>query len=120
VRREVAFKGENQEPGTSTDSWELTDASGGTLVLRFAYQRSLPVRAKVEAKPRSAAEPDFFRIYRVDQGTEVVKSVPSGTDRLQSYEFKSTINELAKLFDGGARLVSITAVPWYVRQVSLP
>jgi hypothetical protein len=90
------------------------------MLLQLAYLRSLPVRSKVGTEARSAAEPDFFRIYRVDQGTEVVKSTPSGIDPLQSYEFKSSVRELAKMLDSDAQLISITAVPWYVRQVSLP
>lgn len=120
VRRELVLKGENLEPGYGSDNWEMKEASGGTILVRFTYQRSLPVRAKIEQKPRSAVEPNFYRIYRVDLGVELVKSVPAGIDRLQSYEFRSTVPELAKLFDGTAQLVSITASPWYVRQVSLP
>jgi hypothetical protein len=49
-----------------------------------------------------------------------VKSVPGGVDRLQSYEFRSTVPELSKLLDDSARLVSITAIPWYILQASLP
>jgi hypothetical protein len=93
---------------------------GGTLVVRLAYQRSVPERAKIEQKIRSSIEPNFYRIYRVDPGVELVKSVPAGIDRLQRYEFRSTVPELSKVFDGGWQLVSITAIPRYVRQVSLP
>jgi hypothetical protein len=120
LRRELVLKGENLEPGAGSDAWEMKDASGGTMVVRLAYHRSLPTRGKAEQKIRSSVEPNFYRIYRVDQGAEVVKSVPAGIDRLQSYEFRSTVAELAKLLDSSAQLVSITAIPWYVRQVSLP
>jgi len=120
VRRELTLRGENLAPGTGSDYWEMREASGGGIVVRITYQRTVPSRVKVERKVRSSVEPDFYRIYRLDQGTENVKSVPEGIDRLQSYEFSSTVPELSKLFDGGSQLVSITAVPWYIQQVSLP
>lgn len=120
VRRELVLRGENLAPGAGSDHWEMKEASGGTIVVRLANQRSLPALARTEQKPRSSVDPNFYRIYRVDQGAEVVKSVPAGVDRLQSYEFRSTVPELSKVFDGSSQLVSITAIPWYVRQVSLP
>lgn len=120
VRREFVLRGDNLAPGAGSDDWEMKEASGGTIVVRLAYQRSVPVRAKIEQKIRSSIEPNFYRIYRVDQGVELVKSVSAGVDRLQSYEFRSTVPELSKLFDGSWQLISITAIPWYVRQVSLP
>jgi len=120
VRRELTLRGENLAPGTGSDDWEMKEASGGTIVVRLSYERSVPVRAKIEQKIRSSVDPDFYRIYRVDQGAELVKSVPAGVDRLQSYEFRSTVPELSKLFDGSSQLVSIMEIPWYVRQVSLP
>lgn len=120
VRRELVLKGDDLAPGAATDHWEMKEANGGTLVVRLAYERSRPSRMKIEQKPRSAMDPTFYRIYRVDQGVEIVKSAPSGIDRLQSYDFQCTVPELAKLLDNSAKLVSITAIPWYVRQVSLP
>lgn len=39
---------------------------------------------------------------------------------VQGYEFRTTVSELAKLFDGSEQLVSISVLPWYVRQVFLP
>jgi len=119
VRREQAHKGDNLEPGTASELWEM-QTNGGRIEVQVAYQRGVPSRVKAEAKVRSAVEPSFFRIYRVDQGLDVVKSVATGVDRTQSFRFRSTVPELAKLFDGKEQLVSITAIPFYIRQVSLP
>jgi len=119
VSREQTLKGENLEQGVATELWEMRSDTG-TLHLRFAYQRGTPSRAKGDLKVYSAVEPDFFRIYRVDRGVDVVKSVPAGVDRVQGYEFRTTVSELAKLFDGSEQLVSISVLPWYVRQVFLP
>ncbi len=37
-----------------------------------------------------------------------------------SYQFHVTISEFGDLFDGTECLVSVTIVPWYVRQVYGP
>jgi hypothetical protein len=68
----------------------------------------------------SAVEPAFFRIYRVEQGADVVKSVPASIDRVQNFKLTVGIQELKKTFDGSEKVVSVTMIPWYLRQVSLP
>jgi hypothetical protein len=120
VRREQTLKGGDLEPGTGSESWEVRDREGRTLQVQVAYQRAVPSRVKADSKVYSSVEPAFFRIYRVDQGVDVVKSVPAGIDRTQGYQLRSTISELAKLVDGREQLVSITVLAWYVRQVFLP
>jgi hypothetical protein len=49
---------------------------GEAIELRLQYQRRVPVRSKTESKPRSAADPTILRLYQVDQGQDVVRSVP--------------------------------------------
>ena len=120
VRREFALKGENLAPGTGSDDWEMKEAGGGTIVVRFAYLRSVLNRAKWERKIRSSIDPNLYFIYRVDQSSELLRSVPGDVDQLQSYEFRSTVPELSKLLDDSAKLVSITAIPWYALQDSQP
>ena len=53
----------------------------------------------------------------IEQGVDVVKSAITGTDRVRGYHFGSTLGAFTKLFDGNEKLISITSVPWYVRQV---
>jgi hypothetical protein len=65
-------------------------------------------------------DPSFFRLYRVDQGSDVLKSVPSNIDRVQRYQMRVTMADMRKAFGGNEQLVGITAIPWYVRSVSLP
>lgn len=120
VRREQMVKGDSLEPGVATDLWDVQDSSGGTLALRIQYQRGTPSRVKGEVKPRSGTEPAVWRIYRFEQGVDVVKSIPASIDRVQSYQFRVAMPELSKLFDGSEQLVSITALPWYTRQTFLP
>lgn len=120
LRREFALKVENMEPGTGSDFWEMKEASGGIIKVRFAYKRTAHNRARWERKIRSAADPNLLYLYRVDQSAELLKSVPAGVDQLQSYEFSSTVPELAKLLNDSAKLVSVTEIPCYMLQASLP
>jgi hypothetical protein len=84
------------------------------------YQRAVPKRVKKEFKVRSSVEPDFFRIYRDDLSVDVVKSIPAGIDRVQNYQFRVTMSELRKMFDGSEQFVGISVNPIRVRQVFLP
>lgn len=120
LRREFTLKIENMEPGTGSDYWEMKEASGGIIKVRFAYKRTALNRVKWERKIRSAIDPNLYYLYRVDQSAELLKSVPAGIDQLQSYEFSSTVPELAKLLNDSAKLVSVTEIPCYFLQASLP
>ena len=117
ITQERTVRTSGSSPGSADESWQVRDTSGGTLSVRLTYDRVMPARTKSESRVYSAEEPTFFRIYRVEQGVDVVKSVVNGTDRVRGYEFRSTFS---KLFDGNEKLISITSIPWYVRQVYLP
>lgn len=120
IRREQTYKVANLESGVGEDFWEVRDTRGGIIELRVQYQRALPSRAKSEQKIYSAAEPSFFRIYRIDSATDIIKSIPVGVNRVQNYQFRVAVPELSKLFDGTEQLVGIAASPLFVRQIFLP
>ena len=121
IRREQTYKGVNVEPAASEDFWEVRDARGVVVMeLRIHYQQALPSRAKLEQKNYSGAQPSFFRIYRVDQAMDIVKSVPAGINRVQNYQLHMDVPELKKLFDGTEQLVAVAVIPLYVRQIFLP
>ena len=109
IRREQTHKGANLEAGVGEDFWEVRDTRGGIIELRVQYQGALPSRAKSEQKIYSAVEPSFFRIYRLDTATDVVKSIPAGIDRVQNYQLRMAVPELSKLFDGTEQLVGVAA-----------
>jgi hypothetical protein len=120
IRREYTFKGADLSPGTVSDLWELRHSAGGMLEFRIEYQRAVPRRVKEELRPHSSVEPDFFQIFRVDQGSDLIKSIPAGINRVQSYRLHVTVSELRKMFDGTEKIVGIVVVPWYVRKTFLP
>lgn len=120
VRRELSVKGVGVEPGMVTESWEMQTSAGGSIQANVQYQRGTPTRAKSEGKPRSGADLAIWRIYRVDQAVDVVRSVPAGIDRVKSYQLRVNVPEFSKLFDGSEQVVSISSVPVYTRQTLLP
>lgn len=120
LRLEQSIKATDMEPAVVTERWEVRDRSGGTVTLALEYTRALPTRSKAESKPYGGPDPSFFRIYRVDSGGDVLRSVPTGIDRVKKMQLRVTIADLKKAFDGSEQVVSVTAIPWYLREVALP
>ena len=50
----------------------------------------------------------------------MVKSIPAGIDRVKNYQFRVTMSELLKMFDGSEQLVGILVNPSRVRQKFRP
>src|SRR5438552_1794698 len=105
---------------TVEESWQLRADGGHSLEIHVQYTPAVATRGKVEARVHSALKPDFFRIYRFEMASDVVRSVPTGVDRVSRVSFKATGDKLGTLFDGSQQLISVTAIPWYSRQVYLP
>ncbi len=115
VRREHAVAGTDLQT-VCTERFDFAVAGGGAVELRLQYHRGIPSRVAWPTNLRSTADPAILRVYRSEALIDVVKSVPAGIDRVQHYQLRVTVPELHDLFDGTERLVSITAVPWFVRQ----
>jgi len=120
MRLEQSIKATDNEPATVTERWEVRDESGGTVTLALEYTRALPSRSKGESKVYGGPDPAFFRIYRTDVGNDVLRSVPAGIDRVKKLSLRVTMADFKKAFDGSEQIVSVTAIPWYVREVALP
>jgi hypothetical protein len=102
------------------ESWSFTTDGGDSVHVQVQYTRGVPGRANVESLVYSGAKPNFYRIYRFEQATDVVRSTVTGTDRTQKVSFKASGPQLTPLFDGSEQLISITAIPWYSRRIFLP
>ena len=102
------------------ESWEFKGNGGDAIGLQLQYDRGVATRSKAEVMPHSGVKPDFYRIYRIEQAVDVVRSTATSTDRVQKYAFKATGAKLSPLFNGSEQLVSITSLPFYTRQISLP
>jgi hypothetical protein len=102
------------------EAWEYIGDGGDKIQLQLKYTRGVLVRGKTETKVYSAAKPEFYRIYRVEQAADVVRSTATNIDRAQTATFTASGPKLSPIFDGKEQLVSITSLPWYSRQVTLP
>jgi hypothetical protein len=102
------------------ETWMVKADDGSALEIELQFARGVPVRGKGEATPYSAAKPEFYRIYRFDQATDVARSTATGIDRVSKFIFRSSGPKLAPLFDGSQQLISITSVPFYSRSIYLP
>jgi hypothetical protein len=104
---------------TAEEIWSIKSADGGSIELHMEFFRGTPRRAMVETKGISGAKPDFFRIYRVEQAIDLVRSTTIAVDRVASFSFKVRGEGVSNLFDGTEQLIAITSIPWYSRQIYL-
>ncbi len=109
----------NEAGATLVDeTWDFATEGEDRLRLSASYERGVATRARVEPKVSSAAKPDFYRLYKADQVSEFVYSVPSG--RTGSRVALSASGPVfAGLLDR-AEVVAVAAVPAYHRQIYLP
>jgi uncharacterized protein (TIGR02246 family) len=108
------------ENGMATERWNFHSENGDQIHLQLSYSRNVPVRSDTETRAYSAKNPDFYRIYRADQGAVILRSGATGTDSVVENHLKASGPLLGPLFDGTEHLVSITSIPWTVRRVFLP
>jgi hypothetical protein len=102
------------------ETWEIKGDDGGSLQLQIEFVRGFPVRENTATRYYSAAKPEFYRIYRVEQGTDVVRSTATGADRVTRLSFKASGGQLAPLFDGTEQLIGVTSLPLFSRAIYLP
>jgi hypothetical protein len=111
------------EPGGNSiveESWEYKADNGSSTTLQIQYVRGIAARDKAELRVYSQSKPEFFRIYRFEQGVDVVRGAGTGSERLQKFTFKAAGEKLSPLFDGTEQLISVTSVLWYQREIYLP
>lgn len=120
IRHEANESGSNVDGGHATTSWQVRSGDAGSLRLTLRYPHGPLARMTAEQKVYSPLRPDFHRIYRSDQVTEIVKSAPSNVDRVEALDLKIELSEFADLFDGTQQLVGITIAPWVARKIYLP
>jgi hypothetical protein len=102
------------------ESWQIHDQAGHSLLMYLHYRVGTPIQSTSHMTMRGGPDPTFRRIYRTDKGADIVRSRPMAVNRVEEFQFSSTLEEFAEIFDGNERLVSIAVEPWYMRQVLLP
>lgn len=120
VNRQQAARSDGPDRIVGEEAWTARDGEGKTIELSFQYERGTPARMKTEANVRSASDPSIHRIYRVDQGVDVVRSGPAGIEHVRNLQFRVAVPSLTSVLDGSERVVSVAILPWYSRQIFLP
>jgi hypothetical protein len=120
IMRRGTFAGSGLEAGSGSEVWEVKEEKGAEAVisLQFEYQRGVPTRTKSELRLRSPIDPGFFRLYRFDAGIDVVKG--AGSERIKNLVFNVSGTEMKRFFDWSHAIISVSLIPWYVREVFLP
>lgn len=119
ARLERTVSGDGEAQPRVQETWQFATASGDQLELRATYRRGPVTKAHVETVVRSALKPEFTRTYRIDQASDLLKSA-NGSERVEQLQFRAAGAWLAPLFDGTEVLVGASAVPYYVREISIP
>jgi hypothetical protein len=103
------------------ENWEFTAASGEHMSAHVKYERGVARKLGSEVKFFSAAKPDFYQIFKIEQGLDIMRNATVPVkDRVKEFSYKASGGKIAGLFDGSERVVSIDAFHWYNRTVSLP
>jgi len=119
ARLERTVAGEADQQSRVTESWAFAATSGERIDLQVAYRRGPVAKSHVDTVVRSALHPEFQRTYHIDQAVDIVRGTGL-TDRVEQLTFKATGAKLATLFDGSETLLSVSAIPFYVREISVP
>jgi len=105
---------------TVEEAWDAKSDAGDALQFQLHYVRGVAAAEKVDVRVYSGAKPEFYRIYRYTQAQDVVRGAGAASERVKSFTFTAAGPKLAALFNGTEQLISITALPYYSRQVFLP
>jgi hypothetical protein len=101
------------------EHWRF-NADGATVEVQIQYAPAAPTASKIEQNLYSAAKPDFYRIDRVEQAVDVLRSAATGVDRITKLSFKASGEKFGQLFDGTEQLISVISIPYASRKVYLP
>jgi hypothetical protein len=107
-------------PSMIDESWDYKGDNGHTTSLQIQYIRGAAERNKSELRVYAQPKPEFFRIYRFEQGVDLVLAADGNAERLKKVTFKASGEKLSPLFDGSEKLISVISVPWYQREIYLP
>jgi len=122
VRHEEHMLGDGAA-ATISESYQVDVVAGGTIELRLSYQRGPRIRLAADRPSLliwTTADPSSVRVYQEDSVMEIVRNEAASLDLAQELLFRSSVPELADLFDGNERLVAILSNPYYARMVFSP
>ncbi len=102
------------------ENWDFSGENGSRIGVQLQFKRGVPTRSQTETKAFSYKNPSFYRIYRADQGADVLYSKMNNVNSTliePSYQVSFLGLEPSK---DKAELISIISLPWTVRRAFLP
>lgn len=101
------------------ESWNFIGDDGSAVSMELQYTRGLVVPHTAESRVFSRANPSFSRMYKYQEGADVVQLGATQQERLRKFTFRAQGGKLSRLFDGAEKLISVIALPWYNREIYL-
>lgn len=120
VSHRLSLSDGDDDARRAEQSWTVAPASGGSFTVELEHSQGVPGWRDGESVIYSAADPDLYQIYRYTQVAEVVMSDGLGKPIDGAIDVMSDIPELAEMFDGTEKLVSVISVPVYLREIFQP
>ncbi len=74
---------------SAEEAWSFEGRDGTRLSLALRYICGAPIYGRRDFRIYSGARPDFYHIYRVEHGEDIIMSKPLGIDRTQSFAFEA-------------------------------
>lgn len=119
LMHEISVRAQGGGAPAHVERW-IVRSGEGALDLTLSYDRGTPGWSEREVRPHSAADPDFFRIYRYEQLVDLAMSNALAKPLSGEVALTSDIGELAEALNGNHELQAILVIPTYVRTISLP
>ncbi len=114
---------EDSTASSIKEAFHVHPEAGGTIELHLTYERG-PLLRQTADRPNfplwTTANPNIVRVYQEDSVLEILRNDAAGLNLTQELIFRSTVPELADLFDGSEQLVAILGNPYYARKVFSP
>jgi len=109
------------QPIENEDNWDFTAADGEHLALHLTYERGVARKLGADVKFFSAAHPDTYQIWKIEQGLDIMRNATVPVkDHVKQIQLTASGGRVGKLFDGTERILSVDAFHWYNRGVYSP
>jgi hypothetical protein len=120
-RMERTTSSGNGKPTMTEEHWEFAAASGERMEIHLKYERGVARRNSNEVKFYSPVNPSFYQTFKIEQGLDIMRNATIDVkDRVAEFQYKASGGKIGALFDGSERVLSIDALPWYTRAISIP
>ncbi|MFH6786101.1 MULTISPECIES: hypothetical protein [Methylobacterium] len=103
-----------------TEQWRIRSEKGDRIDFDVGYDRGTGNWAHAEPHVYSALHPEFYRIYKVDQVTEIVHTTAQGGKKAKEVKLSADGPQISRFFDDKSQLVAVISYPAYYRKIYLP